>query len=55
MSRRGQNTTEYLLLLCAMVMLSQVAYKFLSGYIPVLTERVIDLILTTALSLAAPV
>jgi len=52
--RPGQNTTEYLLLMAAvLVVFNVVAFK-LKSYLPELTERLLDLIVRAALSLAMP-
>jgi hypothetical protein len=52
--RPGQNTTEYFLLLCAMLTVFGLVGTFIKNYIPQLLDRALDLILNAALSLALP-
>jgi hypothetical protein len=52
--RRGQNTTEYCLLLCALLVVFGLVASFLKNYIPKLADRAFELIVNAALSLALP-
>jgi hypothetical protein len=52
--RPGQNTTEYFLLLCAMLTVFGVVGGFLKSYTPLLMERAFALIVDAALQLALP-
>ena len=52
--RPGQNTTEYFLLLCALLVVFGLVGSFLKSYIPKLMDRAFELILDAALSLALP-
>jgi hypothetical protein len=52
--RRGQSTTEYMLLLCSVVMVAALAGGAIQKYLPQLTERLLDAILSAAIQLASP-
>lgn len=52
--RRGQSTVEYMMLLCMGTMIVVVVGSFLKKYLPEITDRLIDLILRTAIELASP-
>lgn len=52
--RPGQNTTEYFLLLCAMLTVLGIVANFLKNYIPMLMDRAFELIVDAALQLALP-
>lgn len=51
---RGQASTEYLMLLCAVLTVSVMTGTFLSRYGQDLAERVADHLLEAAIQLAAP-
>lgn len=53
-SSRGQNTVEYMLLLCLMVTVTMVTATFLKKYMPQLTEQLLELIIDTAIEMASP-
>ncbi|MCX5795228.1 MAG: hypothetical protein NTY77_07035 [Elusimicrobia bacterium] len=52
--RPGQNTTEYFLLLCSMLVVFGLVGSFLKSYIPKLMDHAFELILDAALNLALP-
>ena len=52
--RRGQSTTEYMMLLCAVVALAAISGGAIQKYLPQVTERLLDAILSAALQLASP-
>jgi hypothetical protein len=52
--RRGQNTTEYFLLLCAMLVVFGLVGNFIKNYIPKLMDRAFEMTVDAALSLALP-
>ena len=54
MGRRGQSSTEYLLLLCSVVMVTALVGGFVQKYIPQILAHLLDLILSTALEMARP-
>ena len=53
-SRRGQNTVEYMLLLCSVLIVISLAGAFLKNYVPMLLDRLADQILSAVIELAAP-
>jgi hypothetical protein len=54
LGRRGQSTTEYMLLLCSVVAVAAIAGGALQKYLPQITERLLDAILSAAIALASP-
>jgi hypothetical protein len=52
--RKGQNTTEYFLLMCAMLAVFGLVGSFIKDYIPKLMDRAFEMIVDAALSLALP-
>jgi hypothetical protein len=52
--RPGQNTTEYFLLLCSLLVVFGLVASFLKSYIPKLMDNAFDLIINAAMSLALP-
>jgi hypothetical protein len=53
-SRSGQSATEYIILLSAVLVVFNIVALTLRRYIPQLTERLLNLIVDTALNLALP-
>lgn len=52
-STRGQSATEYLLLLCSVLFVTQFVGLWLTRYLPQITERLLERILYSALTLGA--
>ncbi len=53
-SRRGQASTEYLLLLCTVLCMSLLTGTFLAKYGKELTDRMADRLLDAAIQLSRP-
>lgn len=54
LGRRGQGTTEYLLLLCMATTVAIVTGAFLKHFVPDILDRVLDKMLEVAIRMASP-